>query len=1171
MSPDESNEQEGRKSRGVTLDSLAEDFLAARRRGENLSVEDYARRHPDLADRIRELFPVLETLEAAGEHVAAPELPGRELGDYRILRELGRGGMGIVFEALQVSLDRRVALKVLPGHAHLDSRQLRRFRREARACARLRHPNIVPVFEVGEVGGMHFYAMQLIEGTGLDHVLEAARSRRSGGSTPIPEGDDTSALPARLADRMLTTGLATSGSGSGSASGTSTLPDERTSGVEEIVEDRYVANVARIGIQVARALAYAHEEGVLHRDLKPSNLLLDVHGTVWITDFGLAKTEGADTITDTGDVLGTPRYLAPESLRGWSDPRTDVWGVGVTLYELLVGRPAFSGTDRARLLRRIAEEEPTPPRRIEASIPHDLETVVLTAIEKEPRRRYSTAEDLADDLERFATGRPIRARRPTWWYRSRLLLRRHRIATSVAAAALVVLAAVVIVWAFTLSSALDREQEARGQAEAESLRAEENFRLALRAVDRMQGRLGAERLAVEPRLERLRREVLADAVGFYREFLARRADDPNVRYEAALSWARLGQAELLLDHPDEARSALREAEVLLRELARTPERLDARVELVGVLADIGRVRHAEGRFDEADRIADEVLDLASRVSTEAALDDSRIGSLVGAYEFAGRLRTGTLRLEEAATILGRGIALGTDHLERRSSDAEADSTIGYYLLSCLERRGEVYRMLGRFDEAEADLGHVRSILAPLVERDDVGYGTRFALARTDFGLAGVLSRTGRNAEAEEAYRNALAVCDRLAKDYPSIATYRALHAEIRVFLGTFLLETGRSEEAVEPLEGAIDEYDRLLADETASVERRRQLAVAWLSLGNLRWSRMRTADAEAAYRAAIERLEELRDELPAFDEYEDAVASLALAYGNLGSLLVRSGSPDEGEGRLLDSLALFQRLVERNPDRLGHREKLVLLGSALGLHLRRFDRLDEAEEIFVECCAVADVAVRRFGDVGVLPERRASAYQSLGNVLRRADRPEEAEERLTMSLTIRERLHKTDTTPPALSLLASSYNDLGVLYDATGRHEEAVRSLARSIAHEQEALDGSPGNTAYRHYMTLHHLNSSRALRELGRIEEAAEAARAAREFGPDDRRNLVYVAGSFCSCAVRAADDLAADLEEEAMDCLRRAVELGLDDAEELESNEQLAPLRDRPDFRALVDSLRE
>ena len=452
----------------------------------------------------------------------------------------------------------------------------------------------------------------------------------------------------------------------------------------------------------------------------------------------------------------------------------------------------------------------------------------------------------------------------------------------------------------------------------------------------------------------------------------------------------------------------------------------------------------------------------------------------------------------------------------------------------------------------------------------MSYGTRFALARTDFALAGVLRRTGRVAEAEEAYRSALAVCDRLAEDYPSVATYRALGSEIRVFLGLLLQGTERSEEAAELLEGAIDEYDRMIVGEAPSVERRRQLAVAWLSLGNLRWSRGRTADGEAAYRVAVERLEELRDELTAFDEYEDAVSSLALAYGNLGSLLVRSGSPDEGERRLRSSLELFRVLVKRNPDRLEHHEKLILMGSALGLHLRRADRLEDAERTFAECCAVADDAVRRFGDVDVLQERRASAHHSLGNVLRRADRLEAAERELTTSLEIRERLHETGASPSSLSHLASSCNDLGVLYHEMGRYEEALRGYARAIAHEQDALDRSPENPTFRHYMTLHHLNSCRSLLELDRTEEAAEAARRAEVFEPDDPRNLLRVAGHLCSCATRAADGRAAGYGDEATSCLRRAVELGFDDAEELETNEELAPLRDRPDFQALVDSLR-
>ncbi len=212
-------------------------------------------------------------------------------------------------------------------------------------------------------------------------------------------------------------------------------PGVRESASTSLPGDRhYHRSVARIGAQVAEALFYAHGQGVLHRDIKPSNLLLDLRGSVWVTDFGLAKAAGSDDLTHSGDLVGTLRYMAPERLRGWSDPRSDVYSLGLTLYELLTLRPAFDESDRSRLIRRLMEEEPLKPRQLEPRVPRDLETIVLKAIAKEPSQRYQTAGELAEDLSRFQRGEPIRARRAGAWERALKWTRRRPALTALLAA-----------------------------------------------------------------------------------------------------------------------------------------------------------------------------------------------------------------------------------------------------------------------------------------------------------------------------------------------------------------------------------------------------------------------------------------------------------------------------------------------------------------------------------------------------------------------------------------------------------------------------------------------------------------------------------------------------------------------------------------------------------------
>ncbi len=288
--------------------------------------------------------------------VIPPDHPPRVRG-YQILREVGRGGMGVVYEAEQEALGRRVALKVLPAQSGQSTERLARFQREVRAVARLHHTNIVPIFEVGEDEGVWFYAMQLIEGQTLAELITQLRKE------PL---------------------LA------------------RSSG--------HYRRIVRLGVQVAQALAWAHQHGVLHRDIKPANLIADDSGRVWVTDFGLAKIDNED-LTQSGTILGTLRYTAPEQVRGAADARSDVCSLGLTLYELLVLQPTYDAESPLHLLDQVAHQEPRTLRSIDPRIPRDLETIVLKSIEKRPALRYQSADELADDLERFLADEPIRARR----------------------------------------------------------------------------------------------------------------------------------------------------------------------------------------------------------------------------------------------------------------------------------------------------------------------------------------------------------------------------------------------------------------------------------------------------------------------------------------------------------------------------------------------------------------------------------------------------------------------------------------------------------------------------------------------------------------------------------------------------------------------------------------
>ena len=384
---------------GGRLEQVLERYMEELAAGAQPDQEAYLRAHPELAEALRGIFRTLDFVEATSRSLNTSQLEkDQRLGDYRIVGEIGRGGMGVVYEAVQVSLDRRVALKILPHGALLSGTAPERFMREAGTAGRLHHSNIVPVYAFGEEDGIPFYAMQYIRGCSLaDHLAHL----RESGQTPGPD---------------------------------------------------FFRRVATWGRQAAEALAYAHEQGVIHRDIKPSNLLLDDRDNVWVTDFGLARSDSHLTITVPGDLVGTARYMSPEQARGGGrhvTERSDIHALGATLYEALALEPAYEGASREDVLNRITGAQPKPLRQVNGAIPRDLETIVAKCMEKQAARRYATAEEVAEDCRRFLAGESIRARRTPWTVKAWRWGRRHRwrvTAIAVVAVLLMVLAGGVLAY-----------------------------------------------------------------------------------------------------------------------------------------------------------------------------------------------------------------------------------------------------------------------------------------------------------------------------------------------------------------------------------------------------------------------------------------------------------------------------------------------------------------------------------------------------------------------------------------------------------------------------------------------------------------------------------------------------------------------------------------------------
>jgi len=542
------------------VDALAEDdlddpqllaavneYLKAVERGERPTRKAWAARYPALGKALEDCLDGLDLVQSAAPKskvVAIPDtVEGQPVGDYKLLKEIGRGGMGVVYEAEQLSLGRRVAVKVLPFAAALDSKHLQRFRNEAQAAAHLHHSNIVPVYAVGCERGVHFYAMQLIDGRTLASVIRELRSLEGRGEYKMWPSD---------------AGIPSPGFGPvvndqpPSDATTSSMASDRMRRSQD-----FYRTAAGLALQAAHALEHAHQMGIVHRDVKPGNLLVDHRGHLWVTDFGLARLPFDVSLTMTGDMLGTLRYMSPEQALGKRaivDHRTDVYSLGATLYELLTLEHAVPGADRQEVLQSLANTEPRSPRHHDKNIPVELDTIVLKALSKSPSERYSTAADFADDLQRFLSDRPILARPPTLVDRVGKWARRHRTFVGAAAVFIVLLAAGLGVSTALIANehmktaaALEGEKRHAKAALEATHRAEARFQQARKVVDLLT-QVGEEELADSARFRELRRKMLETSLAYYEDFIRERGEEPQLQSELAAARERISRvlAELSL-------------------------------------------------------------------------------------------------------------------------------------------------------------------------------------------------------------------------------------------------------------------------------------------------------------------------------------------------------------------------------------------------------------------------------------------------------------------------------------------------------------------------------------------------------------------------------------------------------------------------------------------------
>ncbi len=935
-------------SGSAELAELVERLSARLRAGESIDWAEVERQHPTQASEARRLLPTLERLaelsvysaDAPPDEYSAPQT----LGDFRIVREVGRGGMGVVYEAEQLSLRRKVALKVLPFAAVMDPRHLQRFKNEALAAASLDHPHVVKVHGVGCDRGVHFIAMQFVDGRSLAELI---RDRR---------GDERPA-PAAPAQAPTAPPGGQDPTRSFAPDATDDLPRSkaRTGATSRTPADAgYVRRVAEWGVQASEALEHAHGLGVVHRDVKPGNLLVDGRGQLYVADFGLAKMTSDPGVTGTGDLLGTLRYMSPEQAgarHDLVDHRSDVYSLGATLYELLTLTPAFDGGSREEVLSKITSADPAAPRALDRRIPRDLETVVLKAMDKDPTRRYPSAQEFADDLNRFLNSEPVWARRATPLDRAAKWARRHRAAVWSAGVLLVVTAALasgaaVVVWQQkedkdkalgAKTEALAEREKALGQKDAALRRAAERTRFARAAADTLYTRVFEEWLSDEEGLAPLQRDLLQGALAFYEDLCRDPGAGPDARFEAARAWARVGLIRRATGDPVGAEAALGEAiarvEALAAEDPASAEypRLQARY-----LNNLGTLLYRTGRAADAERAWQRGAELAGRSTDpghQLVLAECRVNLAV--------LLTEARRYAEAE----QAFRPPQEALERLVAERPEDRSARRVLITVYSNRGAALRNAGRPADAES-LYRAGIALLARIREERGGFSdteSEFLDGALKKNLALLLLATKREEEAETLLRDSIRVLERLNDIRTRDHRYRDALAGSYTVLADRCAATGRADEAVRLYRSVLLHAEKLALEAPGVVRYHAGLASTCVDLSRLLRKAGQLPEATRVARRGLE-VAEQRLAWRATPKDRRRLALQALDYTDL--LLDQKPDAPEAADAFALPLEILRGLVAEFPGEAVYRKDLARCHCNLGFALVSGRKWSEAAEQF---------------------------------------------------------------------------------------------------------------------------------------------------------------------------------------------------------------------------------
>jgi tetratricopeptide (TPR) repeat protein len=1147
------------------IELIFNEYLLQQETGEAVAPPDYLRRFPQFAAQLGPLFEVDQEIaqgnwfgsrpSPAGPSttwppttsVAGPAIPG-----YEILGELGRGGMGVVYQARQLAANRLVALKVIPGGALAGPEELARFRIEAKALARMQHPGIVQIFEVGAWQDQPYFAMELVDGGSLEKKLAG---------TP---------QPARSAAQLVET--------------------------------------------LARALAAVHQRGILHRDLKPANVLLTADGTPKVTDFGLAKllVEAGPTLTHSGEILGTPSYMAPEQAAGQSravGPATDVYALGAILYELLTGRPPFKAETLQETLLLVMGQDPVPPSRFQPKLPRDVVTICLKCLEKEPAKRYVSAVDLAEDLQSFLLGKPIRARPVGRLGHLWRWCRRQPVLATLSAALVVVClgGSALVAWQVQRAEA----ERLAGRRFAQSFEAMEMYFTGVRESEQFQ---------LLPRGYPLRKQLLEGALAFYQKF-SRQAeefrDDPGLRAKLARAHLRVAEmAEEVNPDPKEAVASYQEAIAILTNLQRDqPGVVEIQRDLGQAYRYLGTFQRSQHFLKDSQRSLGEARSLLERLAKTHPGDRAIQLELAEAYNSLGALQIDRKELKEALGYFRASL----DIYEKLDGPDHADPKIRRLRARAYGNLGVVWERLPEgMAQALACYNQARELREKIVRDTPLSPLAQMELASSYYNLGNYYNTAGQLTQALRSFEQALPLRRKLADANPTIPYFQVALALVHNDMGSISADLpGPSDRALEAFRHA-----RAILNKVPGDRFRIALALAWNNTGDLRREIGQPREAIAAHEEARQILTPLADK---HREITDYARDLARTYHLIGRAEFERGRLPEALTAHEEARRRQRRLVDAKPQVTLYAQHLAETDRCLGRVYHALGGPREALQALHQARAGLQKLLhqapsfesrlelaRTWNEFAFLSRddsKTADAVTQAGKALPllkslTRDQPGNREVRDEMARTLyllgllhqdqgeakvaqdyyRQAIEVQDALRGDFPDIVNYRHQAGLIWlawaDSWVREDAAETALAayhRAVSYLGNTLDKGPQVPRYRKDLSQAYRQLARVERALHRLGEAAVTAVQDQQLWPDNPGELFQAARQLARCIPlvgkgktqlnRHEKDEQREYGDRVMEALRQAIGQGFKDVRQLRGDD-FVPLRGRADFEELLNN---